>query len=627
MLQGLRSISNNRLVMMFLFGVTAISMGLFGLPALIHGDQHVAKVGRIIITPTQLDHVFNTEMMDESREQGKFLTRSEALQQGLLTRALAKISMRAQFQQAADKVGLVITDNAMIDAIKREKAFKDKDGTFSRQQFDVAIRQSGLNEKMYIDLVRGDLAQQQIVREYTSGAILPKSIQDDLARYSNEARDAALITLASNQVSLGKDSIKDDVLKEYYEQNKETFRQPEYRSLTILTLGTADLARKITIPESDLRAEYDRQIDHFRTEERRSFVQVLATTEDKAKQIRQKAMKDGSLEKAALSVDAKLNVQPFPSATRNSLTPELADAVFKVGAGKFADIVHSPFGWHVIQVEKIDAAGQRSFEEVKAQIAESLQKQQASEHIFDAGATLEDLVNSGTPLEKAGDQWGIKPVIIKDIDRDGNARDPQQKLPKNADLPKILTEAFRLGEKENSSLLESSEGGYILIRADNITTSTIPALENIRDKVTKAWSDQEKTRINDARSKQIVERLNKGETLEAIARETGSKIVKTTDIKRRDIFSPELGPDGVEALFTLSDKIKAARAPGNDGWMIVTMTGHHPGHTDGALADKTNGQNNRQFGSDMILLYQRALDQRFPVKINQPIMDRMLATY
>ena len=627
MLQQFSKLGKNRWIASLLFGVMTLSMGLFGLPSLINGDQNVAHVGKIAISPAQLDRVFNTELLDQSRESGRFLTRSEGLQQGLLTKAMAKITMRAQFQQAADQTGLIIKDDALIKAVQKEKAFLDQNGQFSRSQFDVAIRQSNLTEKTYLDLVRGDLAQQQIVRQINSGAVLPKSIQDDLGRFMHETRDASFVVLKDQDVNLGKSPVSDAALQDFYQKTQEQFREPEYRRLTVVTLDASNLIKDITIPESELRADYDRQIDTYKTEEKRSFIQVLATSKDQAEAIAQKARDNTPLEKAAAAIAPKLAVQNFTDTPRESLTPELADAVFKTANGKLANIVQSPFGWHVIQVTGIAKAGQQAFAAVRDQIAETLKKQRAGDKLYEAGANFEDKVNSGTPLEKAGETWGVTPIIFDGVSPDGKAR-PGTSLPKHlGDLPKILAEGFRLGEKETSSLIESADGGYFILRVDAITPSVIPPLEKIRDNVAKSWAVAEKSRLNQERSQAIVDRLNKGETIQNIAKDLGLKVDSARDLKRTTYSTPQLPGSAIEALFSLDQKTKGQRAVTDDGWIVLTMTARKPGKVDGQAAQKMIDKNNAMFGSDMILLYQRALDQLYPIKINQAVMDRMLATY
>lgn len=627
MLQTLRTVGKNRWVMGILFGVTAVSMGLFGLPSLIHGDQNVAHIGKIAISPNQLDSVFSTELMDASREAGKIITRSEGMQMGLLMRALAKITTRAQFQQKADDMGLVVNDESLLRAVQQEKAFLDDKGKFSRAQFDMAIRQSGLSEKSYLDLVRGDLAQQQIVRLFTSGAQLPVSVQADLARYGNETRDASFITLTHNLAVLDKNAATDAILADYYEKNKEKFRTPEYRTITVLSLGIADLAKSITPTEDQIKAEYDRAIDQFKTDERRAFVQVLAPDEQTAIKIRTKAQKEGSLEKAALAIDGKLALQTFPLSGRDGLTPELADAVFNTAQDKIADVVKSAFGWHVIKVTDVQKAGQKPLADARSQIIESLKKQQAGEQLFDAGANLEDNVNNGMALDKAGAAWNITPVTITAIDSNGTPKTGGKPPARTPDLPQILQEAFKLGAQETSALIESPSGGYMIIRVDQIEETKVPPLQDIRDSVKNAWMTEEKARVNSKRVDALIERLNKGTKLADIAKETGTSITQVKAIKRQDFFSPELGLEGVDALFSLNQTTKAAKAETGNGLMIVTMSGQKPGGTDDPAAAKSATIANNQLGSDAIVLFQRTLDEKYPVKTNDTVMNRVLATY
>jgi len=627
MLQQMRTVGNNKWVVGVLFGTMAVSMGLFGLPSLFNGDQNVAHIGKIAVSPPQLDRLFSTELMEQSQQQGRLLTRSEGLQQGFMTNAMAKIVMRAQFQQAADNTGLVITDEALIAAIQKEKAFLEPDGKFSRAKFDMAIRQSNLTENTYLDLVRGDLAQQQIVRQINSGAILPKSIQADLGRYQFETRDASFIVLKNKDISLHKNGASDEILKDFYQKNQEQFREPEYRQLTVMSLEASDLLKDITVSEDELRAEYDRSIDTYKTEEKRSFVQILATTREQAEKIVEKAKKDNDLNKVASTLSPPLALQTFSDATAEGLTPELADAVFKTANGQFANIVQSPFGWHVILITGITKAGQQQFDKARGQITERLKKQIATEKLYDASTNFEDRVNSGDSIEKAGEPWGLKPVVFEAISAAGNPK-PGKTLPKKLnDLSKIISEGFRIGNQETSGLIENNDGSYFILRVDSVTPSIIPPFDQIKSTVSAAWSESERMRLNDEKSLKIVDRLNNGETLTNVAKDLGLKIETARNVKRRSFTEKTLDPFAIDALFSLNDTVKAQRSGTEDGWVVVTMVSSKPGKAEGTAAEIIAKKSNSQMGSDMILLYQRALDQLYPIKINQTVMDRMLATY
>jgi peptidyl-prolyl cis-trans isomerase D len=67
------------------------------------------------------------------------------------------------------------------------------------------------------------------------------------------------------------------------------------------------------------------------------------------------------------------------------------DTLFSMQPGEVAGPVRSDFGYHVIKLEEIRAESQRSFEEVRDELAPEYQTAQADERFYDAANRLADL--------------------------------------------------------------------------------------------------------------------------------------------------------------------------------------------------------------------------------------------
>ena len=73
-------------------------------------------------------------------------------------------------------------------------------------------------------------------------------------------------------------------LTKFYEAHPDLFRAPEYRGFTLASLSPSDLKPAAEIPEDKLRSEYEQRKDEFETPEQRQIQQILAPTEEKAKE-------------------------------------------------------------------------------------------------------------------------------------------------------------------------------------------------------------------------------------------------------------------------------------------------------------------------------------------------------
>ena len=84
------------------------------------------------------------------------------------------INDAALAQEAAD-LGLRVSDAKVTQAIHADPSFNGFDGAFSRQRFNEVMRAAGLTEFGYIQQVRKDIANTQILRTYRQSTMHKKN--------------------------------------------------------------------------------------------------------------------------------------------------------------------------------------------------------------------------------------------------------------------------------------------------------------------------------------------------------------------------------------------------------------------------------------------------------------------
>jgi peptidyl-prolyl cis-trans isomerase D len=99
------------------------------------------------------------------------------------------------------------------------------------------------------------------------------------------------------------------------------------------------------------------------------------------------------------------------------------------------------------------------------------------------------------------------------------------------------------------------EKGYYLIMVADRKAPYLPALKEIEPEVEKQYREAEAKQLAQKEAETLLSRLKKGDTLEALAREKGLKIVETGLFQPGGAV-PKLGSsaDLTEALFQISEK-------------------------------------------------------------------------
>ena len=105
------------------------------------------------------------------------------------------------------------------------------------------------------------------------------------------------------------------------------------------------------------------------------------------------------------------------------------DAAFAMKAGEVRGPVKTDFGWHVIKVNQLRAGNRQSFEEVRAQLEQDLQKSER-ERVFNeiSGKLVDAVYKNPTSLEPAAVALGLAVQATPEFSRGGGqgiAADPK----------------------------------------------------------------------------------------------------------------------------------------------------------------------------------------------------------
>jgi peptidyl-prolyl cis-trans isomerase C len=145
----------------------------------------------------------------------------------------------------------------------------------------------------------------------------------------------------------------------------------------------ADYQKANPVTDAEIKAEYDKFVASNGGKEYKAS-HILVEKEEDAKKIiadLKKGAKFGDLaKKMSKDPGSGQNGGDLDWATPSSYVPEFAEAMTKLKKGETTPVpVKSQFGWHVIRVDDIRQAQVPSFDEVRPQIAQTLQQQKLAQ--------------------------------------------------------------------------------------------------------------------------------------------------------------------------------------------------------------------------------------------------------
>ena len=153
------------------------------------------------------------------------------------------------------------------------------------------------------------------------------------------------------------------------------------RQSIMINAMLGDYVKKHPVTDAEIKAEYDKFKAQTGDKEYHAR-HILVGTEDEAKAIIAK-LKGGAkfedLAKQSKDPGSAANGGDLDWASPAAFVPDFSKAMTSLQKGQITETpVHTQFGWHVIKLDDVRAAKVPSLDEVKQQIAESLQQKKVA---------------------------------------------------------------------------------------------------------------------------------------------------------------------------------------------------------------------------------------------------------
>lgn len=474
--------SHRRWLMIFLTLLVFPSFvvtGIYQYNRIMSDEQAVAKVGGEAITSQQFEAA-HRERLDQVRQAlgenfDPAVFDTPAAREASLNSLLGDRALR---KEAAES-HLMVSENRLRQVIASVPAFQDE-GKFSYDRYKTLLAAQGMNEAMFEQRVREDLARQTLLDGVARSAIVPAELTDRLAGLLQETRTVRERRFRPEDF-IAQVTVGDDAIRAYYEANRAQFETKESIDAQVLALTLDDLARQVSVPPAELQSYYEQNKSSFSEPEQRRVSHILLTVGEggSAKD------KEGA-RKLALDLLAKVRARPDDfaklaqeyskdpgSATkggdlgffgRGMMVKPFEEAAFSLKAGEISDIVETEFGLHVIRLTEIKGGAVAPFEQVKGKIESTFRQRQAQKKFAEAAEQFTNIVyEQSDSLQPAADKLGLKIQTVANLTRDGVPRG----APGAALLPSAAVQALfaddALNKKRNIAAVEV--GGNTLVSA------------------------------------------------------------------------------------------------------------------------------------------------------------------
>lgn len=617
MLAAIRN-SLNSWIVKALFLLLIASFAVWGIGDFVTGggrERTVARVGDATVSLAEATEAYQRELAQLRRSLGGQFEPTGPIRQAIAEAALSRLTALRALDLEAERIGVVVPDDALREAVFAAEVFRGADGRFSRVQFQAFLRNQGLTEQRFLDLLRGDLARGQVVGSVRVGALAPDALAAALFAYRNERRVADLVELPFVAAPAPPEPTEEQLTR-YYENNPDLFTAPEYRAVTFLLLTLEDVAREIEIPEAALRAAYEERRTDFSSPERRVIAQVVVRDEEQARAIAEAWAAGAPLANIVAEAEASGGTAGvLGRLSRDEVPlPALAAAAFALPAGRVSEPIRSPFGWHVVRVEEIEPATERALDEVRDELRAQVARERAADLIYTRANRVEDSIAAGMTLEQVARVHGLRLLTFASIDAGGRGPDGE---PLDLDgLPEeALQGAFDAGPGAIPRLTEARDGSFYALSLDGITPPALRPFAAVAAEVRASWEREQRRRAMEEEAAALLAAVREGVALEEAARRRGWTPRRTPPFRRDGAEAGAPPPQMTQALFALA-RGEATMIETPSGFLVGSVVAIEAAGDDRAGRERITREIAGAIADDLEAQFLEALRTRAGVRID-----------
>jgi peptidyl-prolyl cis-trans isomerase D len=599
------------------FGALIVSFAIWGIGDIFRATpaSTVAEVGDTTISVEQVRNAYTNELQRLGRQFRTVISPEQARAFGLDQQVVNNLVTEAVMAEKAREMGLSVSDQLVAASIMNNPAFKGADGQFNRALFDQALRNVNLSEAGFVQEQRAAMARLHLAEAIAGDVHVPTAAKEALNRYASERR-AATYLLLTPAMAGEIPTPSAEQLQAFFNERRSVFVAPEYRAVSVMALDAAALAKPDTVSEADARQRYEQQKARYGSPERRTIQQITFPSQAEAETAATK-IKEGTTFEA---IAAERNVSPqdlelgtFTKA--EMLDQAVAEATFGLEQGAVSAPIAGRFGPVLVRVTQIQPEAVRPFEEVAAELRQAIAVERAQGQIERIHDEIEDLRAGAKPLADIAKEKGLTLVQVPAVDASGldKAGSPVSIPEKDA----VVKAAFASDIGVDNEALRTATG-YVWYDVTGIEASREKNLDEVRDQVATQWREDQVAQRLSEKARQMVERLDKNETIEALAQEAGAPVKNAADLAR-NAAKDDLAAETVNRIFAVPVGKAGHAASGTEGRAVfkVTSATVPPLVTTTQQAQNTENQLRNGLGDDLISEYIAQVRQDLGVTINQ----------
>ena len=219
--------------------------------------------------------------------------------------------------------------------------------------------------------------------------------------------------------------------------------------------------------------------------------------------------------------------------TQEQLPAPLDKPVFSLAKGQVSNVIESPTGLHIVKVEDIREEKTQNLKEATAEITRVLKAEKGKREAGKLADLGREKALSGNDLAKLAQESGAVVNVTRPFAQG-------EVLPEVGQAPEFYKTAFSLGAKEISSVIEGTNGYYVL-KAKQRIEPRVPPLDGVRSNIEKSMKESKAYEMAQQKAKVLLDQLTKEQDINKLAQQNNLKLEETGLFPRNAAQLPKVG--------------------------------------------------------------------------------------
>ncbi len=549
-----------------------------------YNSGRTSKIGSVNGNPITLSDYQTAyyQILDNLRQQFGGQLNDEIIEMfNVQEQALDQVIETELMRQAAERAGIIVSKQELVDSITRIPAFQEN-GAFDKERYHLLLSQNRMTPESFETMQKEAILFNKL-QSLVAGSV---KVSEEEARtwYEWENTTVTIQYVPFEPAAFTDINITDEMLVSYYDEHKQNYMTEPAVKARYIEFDPREFQDNVVISEQEIENYYHSNPSEFKVEEMVSGRQIILRvpddapdevedekrTEALALMERAKAGEDfAELVKQYSEGPEKESGGSFGPLPRSGLLPAVADAAFSLEVGEVSDPIKTRYGWHILKIEERLPEALKPLDDVADRVRAKLAERKSHNIAYDEAVTIYNISFGDDDLVENAEELDLN---LRETDFFTRSQGPAD-ISGASEFARI---AFALPLLDISDVIDI-DGVYYLIQVIAEQPEQIPELETVEEQVRKDLMAEQQRMAAEEAADELLTAADDAGSLSAAAEKEGHR-TRTAAIGNRNKPPEELEavPSVVSTAYELApdNPLSETVITGDDGkYYVMELTG------------------------------------------------------